>query len=342
MAIGKRVLRILFAAAFIITLLGGLGFGYQRIASARDRDLFRPIGELFSIQGQDMHLHCIGEGSPTVILENGVGGNTLLWSYLQPTLAGTTRVCAYDRAGYGWSTARPGERSVEQIAHELHALLSVAAIQPPYVLAGHSFGGLVARSYVHLYAEEVVGLILIDAAHPNQFSPDACVPGCFPGNMVSVVGSFYGMLPTLAQFGAVRLLVPTGLLPLPFFAVPGELPVRDALLASFATDSHSETVLREWRGYRESAAFVNAADDLGGLPLGVITALHTYVEQPLPGQESAVTTELWQTLQAELMTLSTHSQQLLMEDATHFSLLVDEEHVLRVSAFIQEFINDLR
>jgi pimeloyl-ACP methyl ester carboxylesterase len=340
--IRKPLMKSLLVLVVISILVAALGATYQRIASASDQQAYPPVGSVVSVQDRDRHLYCTGEGSPTVILENGVGGNTLLWAYLQPALAASTRVCSYDRAGYGWSSAHSGERTAEQMAQELHALLGAAAIEPPYILVGHSFGGIVARSYVRLYAEEVVGLVLLDAAHPNQFSPDLCVPGCFPADAVGLVDAFYGILPTMARLGGVRLLVPTGLLPLPFFAVPAEFPNREALLASLSSDAHSDTILREWTGFRQSAAFVNASADLGDLPLRVITVLETYVEQPLPGQSAAVTTELWQTLQADLLSLSTDSEQMVLEDATHFSLLVNPDHAVLVSVVIQELMAVLR
>lgn len=94
------------------------------------------------------------------------------------------------------------------MAEELHILLTQAGIEPPYILAGHSFGGLVIRTYASLYPDEVVGLVLIDAAHPNQFSSERCLPTCFPADTVGLVDTFYDMLPSMAHLGVVRLLAP--------------------------------------------------------------------------------------------------------------------------------------
>lgn len=228
----RRIGRGMIVAVPVLILLAGAGVVYQDAATAKDRETYPAPGKLIEVNGQVMHLYCIGAGSPTVILESGAGGNSLLWGYIQPTVAKTTRVCTYDRAGYGWSEARSGERTTINVAEELHTLLTHAGIEPPYILAGHSFGGLIIRTYTRLYPDEVVGLVFVDAAHPNQFSSERCTPACFPADAVSLVDTFYEILPTMARTGMVRLLVPGGSLPLPFFAVPADFPNRDAFIAS--------------------------------------------------------------------------------------------------------------
>lgn len=341
-AFRKRLWRGLIVALTILISLVGIGMIYQTSASARDRETYTAPGRLIRVDGRNMHLYCIGEGSPTVILEAGVGGNTLLWAYIQPVVAETTQVCAYDRAGYGWSETSPNARTTPHIAEELHLLLTQAGIEPPYILAGHSFGGLVIRTYASLYPDDVVGMGLIDAAHTNQFSSDHCLPTCFPADAVRLVDTFYNMLPTMARIGVVRLLVPTGSLPLPFFAVPTDFPNRDALIASLSTNAHSDTVLAEWNAFDQSALAVSEISDLGNLPIRLVTALDTYREQPLPGQNADETTQTWITLQGDLMRLSTESTQTVIEEATHFSLLADPNHATIVSAVIQELVAETR
>ena len=338
----KRIWRGLVTALVVLLLLVSIGVVYQTSASAKDREIYVQPGRLVLVNGQVMHLYCIGEGSPTVVLESGVGGNTLLWAYIQPAIAEVTRVCTYDRAGYGWSEARSNERTTPQMAEELHTLLAQAGIEPPYILAGHSFGGLVVRTFASRYPDDVLGLVLIDAVHPNQFSSERCLPVCFPASAVGLVDTFYDMLPTMARIGMVRLLVPGGSLPLPFFAVPAEFLNRDALIASLSTNAHSDTVLAEWNAFSQSAEVVNDIGDLDHLPVRLVTALYTYREQPLPGQEADVTTQIWLTLQNDLLSLSTDSTQTVIEEATHFSLLVDPDHAVSVVAVIEELVEELR
>ena len=341
-AVRKRLWRGLAAVLVLVILLVSIGTVYQITTSAQDREIYAPQGALVQVNGNAMHLYCMGEGSPTVILEAGVGGNTLLWAYIQPAIAEVTRVCAYDRAGYGWSEVSSSERTTPNMAEELHTLLTQAGIEPPYILAGHSFGSLVVRTYASLYPDEVRGLVLIDAAHPNQFSSDRCVPTCFPVGAVNLVDTFYGMLPTMARIGVVRLLVPTGSLPLPFFAVPIDFPNRDALIASLSTNAHSETVLAEWKAFAQSAEYVNETGNAGNLPVRLITALNTYREQPLPFESPDETTQTWVMLQDDLLHTSTNREQTVVEEATHFSLLVDSTHAMTVSEVIRTLVTGVR
>ena len=126
-------------------------------------------GILVDVGDHRLHLNCSGQGSPTVILESGLGGNSLDWTRVVPGIASFTRVCAYDRAGYGWSEMGPMPRTGLRIAEELHQLLQNAQEQGPYLLVGHSFGGLTVRLFASRYHAETVGLVLVDASHELQF-----------------------------------------------------------------------------------------------------------------------------------------------------------------------------
>jgi pimeloyl-ACP methyl ester carboxylesterase len=129
-----------------------------------------PPGRLVSVGPHRLHIRCDGEGGPPVIFDAALGGSSLSWSLVQPAVARHTRACSYDRAGFGWSDAGPLPRTAGRIADELHQLLRAAAIAPPYVLVGHSYGGLVMRLYASRHANDVVGLVLIEPAIPEQWS----------------------------------------------------------------------------------------------------------------------------------------------------------------------------
>ena len=126
-----------------------------------------PPGELIVVGGRQMHLLCQGQGSPAVILESGIPGTSLGWVSVMEDIASFARVCAYDRAGYGWSEAGPEPRTISNITRELRDLLRTARVDPPYVLAGHSFGGLVVQLYASRFPNEVAGMVLVDSAHPH-------------------------------------------------------------------------------------------------------------------------------------------------------------------------------
>ena len=151
-----------------LVALAVIGAIYQAFGTEIYRRIYPPPGELVDVGGHSLHINCVGEGSPTVILESGSGANSVDWANIQPEVANTTRVCAYDRAGSGWSEPSPEPRDPQQIAGELHTLLGNAGIDGPYVLVGHSFGGLYVRMYAELYPNEVEGMVLVDSSHPEQ------------------------------------------------------------------------------------------------------------------------------------------------------------------------------
>ena len=132
-------------------------------------NLDSPPGILVGVGNHQLHIHCTGRGSPAVIFESGLGGTSLDWSRVQPAVSGFTRACSYDRAGYGWSESGPRPRHAARLAAELDRLLLYARIPPPYVLVGHSFGGLSIRIFAARREQTVAGLVLVDAVHERQF-----------------------------------------------------------------------------------------------------------------------------------------------------------------------------
>jgi pimeloyl-ACP methyl ester carboxylesterase len=126
-------------------------------------------GRLVDVGGHRLHINCTGTGSPAVIFDAALGASSLSWTLVQPDVAALTRACSYDRAGLGWSEAGPMPRTAGRVADELHALLTRAGVAPPYVLVGHSFGGLVMRVFTARHPEHVAGLVLADPAHPEEW-----------------------------------------------------------------------------------------------------------------------------------------------------------------------------
>ena len=123
---------------------------------------------LVSIGDRSLWLECTGDGSPTVILESGMGGDHRTWDLVQPQLPTTVRVCAYDRAGVGESDPVEGTRTAADAVDDLHLLLEAAAIEPPYVVVGFSWGGLISQLYAATYPDEIAGLVLVEANHPLE------------------------------------------------------------------------------------------------------------------------------------------------------------------------------
>jgi pimeloyl-ACP methyl ester carboxylesterase len=128
---------------------------------------FPPPGKLIDIGGYRLHLNCTGKKGPTVVLIAGAGDFSFDWSLVQPNVARFARVCSYDRAGFAWSDPGPTPRTMKQEAFELHTMLKTAQVNGPYVLVGHSIGGLTARIYASEYPREVAGIVLIDSLHED-------------------------------------------------------------------------------------------------------------------------------------------------------------------------------
>ena len=156
----------------VILVLFALGGGYEAISRATAPTVAMR-GQLVDVGPYRLHLECTGSGGPTVILEPGGGGSAASMGLIAPAVARDSRVCVYDRAGRGWSDPAASPPDGAQIATDLHTLLARAHVPGPYVLAGHSFGGLYVRTYAAKYPEEVAGLVLVDstAAHNTPVSP---------------------------------------------------------------------------------------------------------------------------------------------------------------------------
>ena len=166
-----RVALRIVGAVLACVLFGSI---WQACAASRGMRQIAPAGQLVDVGGHKLHLQCVGTGSPTVILEASGLGNASSWRKVQPQVAARTRVCAYDRAGMGHSEPGPLPRDGRQLAAELRALLQAAQLPPPYLLVGHSAGGVVVRLFAAAHPTEVAGLVLVDtatddalAAHPE-------------------------------------------------------------------------------------------------------------------------------------------------------------------------------
>jgi pimeloyl-ACP methyl ester carboxylesterase len=146
----------------VIVLVVAAGWLYQVLGTARDRRRFPLPGRLVDIGGPRLHLRESGAGLPAIILEAGIAASCLNWTSVQAELARFTRVCSYDRAGLGWSDPACSERTVFHAVDELHALITAAQIPAPFILTGHSFGGLLVRCYAVRYPDQVAGLVLLD------------------------------------------------------------------------------------------------------------------------------------------------------------------------------------
>src|SRR5215213_9253625 len=274
-----KALLWLVVALVVLAVIGAI---YQAIATERDERAYPPPGHLVNVGGYSLHINCVGEGSPTVILESALGAMSAHWVRVQQVLAKTTRVCAYDRAGMGWSESGPEPRDASQISSELHTLLKGADTEAPYVLVGHSYGGLYARMYAARYPNQVAGEVLVDSSHPEQFtrSPEGRA-------MYEQARRLGAILPLLTRLGVIRL---TNHFP----AHPDLPPQQRAQIEAFnSSTQHVATTVEEFRATPETNAQVRSTQSLGDKPLAVVSA----------GDKSSS----WLEMQDELAVLSPNS-----------------------------------
>jgi pimeloyl-ACP methyl ester carboxylesterase len=303
--------RVLLGLLALLVGLAALGASYQVVATAIDQRSYPAPGQLVDVGGYNLHIYCIGPtntGNPTVILEAGLGAiGSPAWGWIQPEVARTTHVCAYDRAGMGWSTQPSSRhpRDGQQVAHELHALLQAAGVPAPYVLVGWSYGGLYARTYAGQYPEQVAGMVLLDSSHPDQWTSTAAGQALY-----ATTARLYALVPFLARIGVPRLL---GLFQ-PVSGLP--TPHDEAMRAIFIATKDWDAQSAEFLASPATNDQVRVAGTLGDRPLYIVTA----TDHGTPPEQE----QLWQAWQQQLTTLSTNSVHQIVAGANHASLLFNE------------------
>jgi len=304
--------------ALALTFLFALSFIVKRRLAKK----FPPIGQMFDIGGYRLHMHIEGEGAPTVVFDSGAGGIGLHWELVRPSIAKVARVVTYDRAGLGWSDPSPKPRHADVMAEELHTLLKNANIEGPFILVGHSLGGIVARQFAAKYPNDVAGLVMVDSAHEQQVKH-------FPEALVKMVNSMKGMM------GVMKLMSKLGI----FALKPDLIQIGDngklskelvtnmqGVMAS--SNSHAEAMIAESESV--FAAETQPVSTLGDLPLTVIRhgQLDENAVPPSLGQQVRDDYEAaWQTLQAEIASLSTQGRLIVAERSGH-NIMFDQPGII--------------
>ena len=266
-------------------------------------------GKLISVGDHKLHLNCIGSGSPTVILESALGDWSLNWSNFQERIEETfhLRVCAYDRAGYGWSEAGPFPRKISEMADELNALIWNSDIEGPMLMIGHSMGGLITRVFASEYPENVVGIILIDST-PPKFRPQ-------PAQLQGINGWITWMrnqLTTLKRDGA-----PTNLREaVPDEQIPPVVPAdqHDVWRSQYLRALTFETMLSEIENNRLDGLEPYEKTSLGDIPL-IVIGRDTNPDAPEGAKQ---TYQNWIELQSEQAKISRNGRFIVAEGAGHY------------------------
>jgi pimeloyl-ACP methyl ester carboxylesterase len=306
---------ILYPAFGVLTLVA-LGGAIETVIEATTNNDPPPGGRTYLVAGHRLYLRCAGAGSPVVVLFNGLGERTPNWAWVQGDVARQSRVCVFDRAGEGWSGAGVGGQDAHQLSADAHGLLKAANIPGPYVIAGHSVGGVYALAYAMDYSDDVAGVALLDSSTPYQFDLPT-----YP-TFYWVARRLSGLLPPLARAGIVRAYMGLAGSSLPagagsdaqtFASSPRELNADRLELAELPT------VLRQ----------AKAITTLGGKPLFVLSAD--------VGQQAG-----WSAAQDRLATLSTNSIHTTTHGATHQALLEEQRYATLSAQAIDAVVRSVR
>ena len=289
----------------VVLVLFALAGGYETISQATAPDVAMR-GQLVDVGPYRLHLECTGSRGPTVILEPGAGGSAATMGLIAPAVAADSRVCVYDRAGRGWSDPAASPPDGAQIATDLHRLLARAHVPGPYVLVGHSFGGLYIRTYAAKYPEEVSGLVLVDSTAANNKPVSQPKAGSYSG--LQHVSS---LLATTSRLGLGRVLY-------------GE----DARTTAATAKDMSGTV-EEYGVANRSTAEAGSLRSLDAKPLIVLTA-------------ELGNSKGWMSDQNETVTLSTNSLHRVVPGATHASFVENPDHAAAITKAIHDVVVSVR
>jgi pimeloyl-ACP methyl ester carboxylesterase len=327
----RRVRKVALWIAAIAVALTSTLLVAGAVAKARLQAQHPPIGQLVDIGGYRLHLSCVGSGGPTVILESGAGVPGINWALVQPEVAKQARVCSYDRAGLGWSDPSPRPRTAAVMADELHTLLERAEIAAPYVLVGHSLGGVIARQFALAHPHDVVGMVLVDSATEQQTAR-------FPEAINASLAGAPRLLRLMSLAGDAGLLA----------LFPGIFPMPEQLPADTGA-TFQALVVSSGKLFRTSLAEMAGAESdptprpatLGNIPLVVLR--HSRTVPPIKGEVTPEVAQayeqVWAQMQGELAALSPRGRVVVAEESGH-SIQIDLPDV--VIAAIQEVLGTTR
>src|SRR5437867_9994353 len=310
--------RLVLYPLFAGLVVAGLGGGSETIQEQVDRSTIAMPGHLVDVGGRRLYVHCTGSGSPTVVLVSGLAETSTYWGgWIAPAVAQNTTVCAYDRAGQGWSDPPASPQDGLAVATDLHALLDHAQIPGPYVLVGHSTGGAYIRVFAARYPDQVAGIVFLDS-QPNEALtglPD------FP-SQYSILRRASALFPSLARLGVFRLVNQFAPDPLP-------VPTRDEERAVISTASLNRIQRDEFAELPMTLKEAAALTTLGDRPLIVVAAAK--------GAQAG-----WLPLQDKMTGLSTNSVHRVLPDTDHPGLIHDRAAAAQASQAILDVVASVR
>ncbi|WP_368809547.1 alpha/beta fold hydrolase [Kocuria sabuli] len=295
--------RVLLYPVIAVLVLASVGGGCETVRQAVDAQASPVQGRLIDVGGHRLYLNCTGSGAPTVVLEPGAGQMASDLALIAPVVARGTRVCVYDRAGRGWSDPANTVQDGAQIATDLHTLLQRGNEPGPYVLAGHSFGGLYALTFAARYPEEVAGLVLVDSTAPAP-NPEPDAASATHADADDTMDRVTALVVGASRLGLGRLL-------------------------DLQSPDHLRSTIEEYNHAGSSVQQAAALKDFTDKPLVVLTA----------GSGGAPD---WAASQEALAALSTNSAHRVIDGATHASLITDQKDAAATAEGILDVVSAVR
>jgi pimeloyl-ACP methyl ester carboxylesterase len=312
----------------LIAILAISGVLWNWLANRYDRQQYPAPGRMYTVNGHSMHLYCTGTGSPTLILDSGLGDDWTVWQKVQPTLSKTTQVCSYDRSGLGWTDVMSPDHDANTLADQLHALLKVAGIPKPVILMGHSMAGVNDRAYIARYPGDVIGMIFVDASSPDQFKR-------LPQEIKADLNHDYASwLKWSTVLGIARATGQCSQV------VPGLEFERNFIYASNCKISVVDTNIAEFDDIDRSSDETRHTGPFGHLPILVLsedtsTAPDSWTPDTLKKFSIA-----WDSMQEDLKRLSSQGRRIIAKGSSHYVEVDRADLVNReVPAFIQQIRN---
>jgi pimeloyl-ACP methyl ester carboxylesterase len=300
----------------VILAIFAVGGAYEAIGHAT-APAVTMHGQLVDVGPYRLHLECTGSRGPTVVLEPGLGGSAASMGLIGPAVARNSRVCVYDRAGRGWSDPAASPPDGVQIATDLHALLGRAHVPGPYVLVGHSFGGLYVRTYAAMYPAQVAGLVLVDSTGAHSTPASRPETGSY-----SVLKHASSLIASTSRLGIGRLIAKSA-----FPSLPPRY--RDDARTTAATGMEMGGFLDEFGVANRSESEAGELRTFGDKPLIVLTA----DLGNSPG---------WMVEQDKTAALSTNSVHRVVPGSTHDSLVSNPDHAAAVIQAAQDVVDAVR
>jgi pimeloyl-ACP methyl ester carboxylesterase len=322
---------VILCMVMIVALLVGGSTAYNAVATYRFWAQHSAPGQICNVGGYKMHIYCMGQGSPTIVLDAGLGNDSLVWGKVQPELAKTTRVCAYDRAGFGWSDFEPAPQDANKIADQLHGLLNAAGITGPIVLMGHSIAGIYIRDYAAKYPENLAGLILVDGSTPLQDDREP---------FKSMKASFHDSVPR----SLIKLPFVVGVLRLKGMCnSPSEgFEARSSRMLSEEScrASQLDAIWLEADSVHKSGEETVHSGPFGDLPILIFSQDPGMPLPPVvPEKLAKELPPVWNGMQEDLKKLSTRSRRIIAKGSSHY---VQVDRADLVNDEVTEFIRQIR